>query len=292
MMSTVLTFSATLAFMLKISPSFKRFGRATVALALVASSAAVIPASSAGAWNSTDVAIGSHPVASPSLLSAFGMSLDVDASGNTVTTFQIHSPNGTEATDIEPGNGSKNLVTSQGSFDGVITKFNSSGSFDWAYHIRGTTNSSEVIPSKIRTDSQGNIYLVGIYKGSVQFGTGPYDFDSATFTLHGTLLEYASNKYDGFILKLNPSGVLQWVQRMVVDSQNAYTLYLDVFEIGADDSLYIGGTNYGAIDVNYASGTPQNEISFIANSSGTNTYIAKFSNNGNYHGRTAISHLL
>lgn len=242
-----------------------RFARPAVALTLVASSAAVIPATSAGAWNSTDIAIGSHPVAN----SGFYQTHDVDSSGNTVTVFQIHSPNGSEVTDVDPGSGTTELI-STGYFDAVITKFDSSGVLQWTYQIKGGNSTfSEVNPRAIKTDSSGNIYVIGNFENAV-------DFDGSASGTSGNLVTAPLSAQDGFLLKLGPSGTFEWVVRTFDTGAYDLDLSYNALDVDADGNVYVTGEHFAPIDLNY-NGVSRTDDLVLANGGG---FVAKFSSSG------------
>lgn len=55
----------------------------------------------------------------------------------------------------------------------------------------------------MKTDSQGNIYITGDFKGTVDFDPGP-----------NTHLLISAGIYDVFVLKLDPAGNFLWAKSM------------------------------------------------------------------------------
>ena len=206
--------------MLKMSPSFKRLGRATVALALVASSAAVIPASSAGAWSTT--------TPDQATVATFGGStgdeaygIAVDSSDNVIT---VGTFSGTA--DFDPSNGTTNLTSVGGLWDAYVTKVDSSGELVWAKSFGGSSQDTAL---SVDIDSAGNIYVTGTFANTVDF-----DPDSAS-----TFSKTAAGFLDGFILKLNSLGVFQWVRTFGASGQ--VTQVQDVAVSSTGDVFAVGG---------------------------------------------------
>ena len=108
----------------------------------------------------------------------------VDSSGNTYITGYFQST-------VDFGGGD---ITSAGAGDIFVLKLNSSGVFQWV-KTYGNTNGEQ--GEDIAVDSSGNVYITGGFRETIDFGGG--DVTSA------------GNK-NIFVLKLNTSGVFQWVK--------------------------------------------------------------------------------
>ena len=91
-----------------------------------------------------------------------------------------------------------------GGFDGLIVKYDSSGTLQWARRIGGTDGD---FVRSITSDSAGNIIVTGNYTSTT---LTIYDTDgTTTFT---TLANAGSD--DAFIVKYNSSGNPQWARRI------------------------------------------------------------------------------
>ena len=85
-------------------------------------------------------------------------------------------------------------VTSNQSFDAFLLKLNSSGAFQWVKSYGGTLGND--LGRDVAIDSSDNVYMLGAFRTTVDFGGG----------------NVASNgNADVFLVKLNSSGVFQWV---------------------------------------------------------------------------------
>ena len=116
-----------------------------------------------------------------------GLDIAIDSSDNIyVTGYFMRTVNfgGGNVTVTDPSSGGSDLF---------VLKLNSSGEFQWVYTVGGSNNDNG---KGIDVDSSGNVYISGIFKDTVNFGGGD-------ITSHGN--------FDIFVLKLNSSGVFQWV---------------------------------------------------------------------------------
>ena len=116
-----------------------------------------------------------------------GLDIAIDSSDNIyVTGYFMDTVNfgGGNVTVTDPSSGGSDLF---------VLKLNSSGEFQWVYTVGGSNNDNG---KGIDVDSSGNVYISGIFKDTVNFGGGD-------ITSHGN--------FDIFVLKLNSSGVFQWV---------------------------------------------------------------------------------
>ncbi len=115
----------------------------------------------------------------------WGWSIALDGSGNVYSTGEFACTG-----DFNPGTATYNL-TPAGNEDIYISKLDASGNFVWAQNIGG--RSAVSIGRSIALDAYGNIYITGVFAGTVDF-----DFGKSKFNLSST------NAYsDVFILKLS-----------------------------------------------------------------------------------------
>lgn len=112
-------------------------------------------------------------------------SLKTDAAGNSyvVTSFTGSATLGSS-------------LTSSGSSDVVIVKYNTSGTVQWATKAGGAGADKG---TGITVDASGNSYITGSFSGTGNFGI--------------TSLVSSGNT-DGFVAMLNPSGVFVWAQKL------------------------------------------------------------------------------
>lgn len=133
---------------------------------------------------------------------------------------------------------STSLPTAAGADDIVVFKMNSSGSVAWVRRIGGTNYDR---PYAIDSDSNGDVYVAGDFRGSVDFNPGTGIVTRNT----------GGDNTDVFVLKLNSSGLYSNVVQIGTSStgSGAYDLALD-----ASNNVYITGAFSGTIDFNPGTG--------------------------------------
>ena len=99
--------------------------------------------------------------------------------------------------DFDPGSGTANL-TSAGSSDIFIAKYDVNGNYVWAKGMGGT---GFEIGNSIGLDSVGNIYITGNFKGTA-------DFDPNL----GTANLISTTSYNIFVAKYDNSGNYLWAK--------------------------------------------------------------------------------
>jgi surface protein len=159
--------------------------------------------------------------------------LDIDASGNIYVTGFF-----TSATDFDPGVGTFNL-TPVGGTDIFIAKFNASGNFVWAKRIGGNDPQDERAEA-IDVDNAGNVYITGLFYGTVDFDPNASAFNLAS-----------AGSADAFILKLNTDGDFVWAVRA------GGTQYEQALDIAVDNAGNTFTTGYftGTADFDPGVGT-------------------------------------
>ena len=125
-----------------------------------------------------------------------------------------------------------------GSKDAFIMKLNSSGDLQWVTQLGGTTitsggdSSGDDRCESVALDNSGNIYCAGYTGGDLGVASG--------------------GNNDVFIMKLNSSGVLQWVKQLggTTTANGGDTSGYDYCKSVAVDSsgnIYCGGYTWGAL---------------------------------------------
>ncbi|MBN8582808.1 MAG: hypothetical protein J0L96_19240, partial [Anaerolineae bacterium] len=147
-----------------------------------------------------------------------GFGIITDTSGNSYVVGEFQN-----TVDFDPGAGTTNL-TSAGSTDGFITKFDSSGAFVWVKQF-GSTLADRAV--EVKLDSNNDLYITGYFRGTVDFDPGA-----------GTTNRTSNGENDIFLLKLNSSGGFVWAKSfgstqydegvdLVLDSSNNIHLLSD-----------------------------------------------------------------
>jgi len=127
--------------------------------------------------------------------------------------------------DVNPGAGVAELVPTPGFGNSFVLSLNSNGSYNWAINIGGTHYTEA---SDIGVDSDDNIYVYGIYRGTINLNT--------SYTTNGAR--------DIFVLKLNSSGI----------SVSSYTMgstlddYSTALHIDYSNNIYTTGRFQSTVD--------------------------------------------
>jgi len=119
---------------------------------------------------------------------------------------------------------------SSGQSDAYLVKYDTSGVVQWATGIQGVTSDAVMA---IATDSAGGVYVGGRYTSTAAVSLINGDGSSSGKTLPSTTS--TSSGQDGFVVKYNTSGVVQW--RFMVQGSGA-----DVVNGIATDSTGIYAT--------------------------------------------------
>lgn len=181
--------------------------------------------------------------------------ISLDPSGNLFTVGYFYG-----TIDFDPGTGTANLTANQGG-DIFIQKLDPSGDFLWAKKI-GNSNYNTSMAAK--ADDQGNIVLMGVFRGAMDLDPG-----AGTFTLTST-----SGSQDFFTAKLDPSGDLIWATQ-IGTSENAWRGYTNV---DASGNVYVSGSFAGTADFDPGPGTTL--ITSGSNGSWSDAFIQKLSPQG------------
>jgi hypothetical protein len=184
-----------------------------------------------------------------------GLSIAVDGSANVVVSGTING-----VVDFDPGAGTANRGSSGAKLT-YVARYNSSGSYLWAFTLAGAGWSS------VAVDGSNNIVVTGSFYGS-------YDFDpgSGRATLASTKVQ---NQYtnDIFVARYNSSGSYLWAFRVGgTGHEGANSVAVD-----GSGNIYLTGVFIGTVDFNPASATAN-----LTDGGGGDIFVAKYSASGAY----------
>jgi hypothetical protein len=161
-----------------------------------------------------------------------------------------------DSVDFDPGPSVKREY-SKGNSDVFILKLESSGNYIWSRSVGGMLIDEG---HSIVVDLTNNIYVVGIFKDSVDFDPGI-----------GVKNLISTGDYDGFILKLNKYGDFVWAGSIGGQS------YEDIKCIALDTAGDIYSTGYFSKKCDF---DPNNGKNFITSQDGTDVFTLKLSKCG------------
>ena len=178
-------------------------------------------------------------------------SLSIDMSGNVYSTGIF-----SDTADFDPGLAVYNLISSNNS-SAYINKLDSMGNFIWAKQIIGNSGGQS-----IKSDLNGNVYIVGFFTDTADFDTG-----SSIFNL------ISVGNDDMFILKLDSSGNFLWAKQIGGTYKNIY------YGLGIDyeNNIYTSCIFNGIIDVD-----PNVGVVNLNSNSNYDAFILKLDSNGSY----------
>lgn len=184
-----------------------------------------------------------------------GNSIVADSSGNNYFTGSFMGE-----CDFDPGAGSFNMIGENYIFN---SKLDPTGNFVWSNSAGAI---SSILPKSTTTDLSGNVYVTGIFHGTVDFDAGP-----GVKTLSTAPTDFSG---DVFIAKFNSSGSLTWVKQI----GDLYSDFSTSIIVNSSGYIYTIGGFRGKVDFNPGPGTFNLEGSLAY----PNPFIIKLSPNGNF----------
>lgn len=178
-----------------------------------------------------------------------------DAVGN---IYSISTIFGT--TDMDPSPGIYNL-TSNGSYDIVISKLNAQGDFIWAKRVGGLFNDGA---STLDIDNNGNLYIGGSFQSTVDFDPGP-GFST---------LNNVNGGIGTFLLKLDFDGNFIFAKKI---AGSEYSHSLRSLALSLSGNIYVTGTFTGTSDFDPGPGV----FNLSTSITDSDIFISKYDNNGN-----------
>jgi hypothetical protein len=183
-----------------------------------------------------------------------GKSIVVDNLGNSYTAGIFSG-----TADLDPSSNTMNF-TSEGSYDGFVSKLDVNGQLVWAFSL-GSTSADEV--NSITIDGNGDIIVAGSFQGLVDF-----DPSGNTFQVG------AVSSADVFVAKYTPNGDLIWAKQM---GGNSADIAFDV-ETDSQGNVYTTGHFYATADFD-----PDNVGTANLTSNGQmDVFVSKLDVNGDF----------
>ncbi|MCB0408607.1 MAG: SBBP repeat-containing protein [Flavobacteriales bacterium] len=184
--------------------------------------------------------------------SNFGYGVVTDPSGNVYISGQFFG-----TVDFDPS-GFTNSLTSNGSADIFVAKYDSNGNYDWAFNI-GSTGGD--FAKNMSVDQNGAIYITGNFNGMVDFNPGTGTDELTTTLMHG------------FLAKYDFDGNYEWainIGDQASSMTNAYGISNTV-----TDEIVISGSFLNSIDIDPDTGTET-----LTSNGSHDIFAAVYSNTG------------
>ncbi|MES2764993.1 MAG: T9SS type A sorting domain-containing protein [Bacteroidota bacterium] len=193
----------------------------------------------------------------------------VDKSGNVFTAGEF-----IEEVDFDPGSGEFNLSATNGNI--FFSKLDADGKFVWAKQLTIPPSDRQGVNIReIKSDENGNIYIVGTYHGTIDFDPGQGAF---------TMSAYTRSIY---ILKLTSAGEFVWAKQFDSNPPGGYAEITSV-EI-TDNFIYTSGTFNSTYDFD-----PGTDTFLLTSTPGTpslSVFISKLDIDGNFVWAKSIGNL-
>ena len=125
------------------------------------------------------------------------------------------------------------IVAEDGGFNAFVAKLGPTGDQVWAKSLGDTAAEQKALG--VTSDKDGNVYVVGYFKGSIDLGGGMVTADAG--------------KQDGFVVKYSPAGAYTWSKVWPATDISAVDVAVD-----ATGDVYVlgnfkGATNFGGKDL-------------------------------------------
>jgi hypothetical protein len=190
---------------------------------------------------------------------AAGRTITADTMGNIYVTGWFHL-----TVDFDPGNG-EDLHTAISAGDMYLSKFNSNGDFIWARTWGGFDSSCDEFVDDITCDSEGSIYLTGLFGSSIDFDPGP-----------GEDIHEPIDSLDIFLMKFAPNGDLKWARTWPGIERSGWSYPPYRIATDANDNVLATGWFRGTVDFDPS---PDTDIKTAA---GYDFFFTKFDPQGNH----------
>lgn len=188
-----------------------------------------------------------------------GRKIICDESGNIISTGSLIN----SSADFDFGPGVVNLTSGSGKANAYIVKYNTQGVLLWAKLIFSQTANNHI--RDLGIDSNNNVYLVGTFKGTIDFDPGPGVFNMTQLNLYD--LE------EIFIEKLDSNGNFVWAKQI---SDTTSVAKNPSFRVTEQGDIFITGNFYGTIDFDPNIGV------HLMSTNLDNAYLLKLNTNGEF----------
>jgi hypothetical protein len=195
-----------------------------------------------------------------------GYGIAADSQGNVYVTGSYNSTTLKVYSSLDNTTSFFDLSTA-GSSDTFIVKYNTSGTAQWARHIGGT---SADIGYEIAADSQGNVYVTGFYNSTTLKVYSSLDNTTSFFDLSN------ASSSDAFIVKYDTLGTAQWARHIGGTSGDiGYGIAAD-----SQGNVYVTGSYSSTTLKVYSSLDNTTSFFDLSNAGPPDAFIVKYDTNG------------
>lgn len=164
--------------------------------------------------------------------------------------------------DLDPGPDSMWVTSSGTNLSGYVQKFDPAGNLLKAFTLEGNFR---IVPSLIQTDDNGNVYITGTFRDTI-------DFDPSPTASH--ILVSGRNMFDSFVLKLDSDMNFVWV-RQFSPKNHGWSIYISNIEVAPSGAIYTSGPFQGTVDVD-----PDSTELLFTSLRDVDTYVLKMNPHG------------
>lgn len=137
-----------------------------------------------------------------------------------------------------------------------VLKLNSEGEFSWVRNFRTVGGQLYTLA----TDNSGNSLVAGSIHSTVDFDPGS-----------GNHILTSAGNLDGYIMKLNSVGEIEWLKQLT----GSGSVYFTAMTVDVNNNILVTGAVRDTMDFD-----PGDQLSEIVSPEVNNTFIAKYSSNG------------
>ena len=186
----------------------------------------------------------------------YGNSITTDSSGNVYITGEFWY-----TVNFGADFGATDTKISAGMADIFVIKINTNGTYAWTKNL--VSSDSYETGNSITTDSSGNVYVTGVFRGSIDFGA---DFGVSD-------VKTATGNWGAYITKINSSGTYGWTKCFSSIRVGGNSVVTD-----SSGNIYLTGSFAGTVDFGSDFG-----VSDIKTDAGIHDiFVTKIYPNGSY----------
>jgi len=184
-----------------------------------------------------------------------------DAADNIFVTGYIGmAEQGSRVVDFAPDEGNA-LLNTYGGFDAFLAKYTSTGDYLWGVVIGNTQGNTEERAWDLAVDSGGNVYVTGVFAGTVAFG-------------NAIQVVATGEGHNHFLAKYDPDGSCLWAFGVNAGITDVFSEGYETVAVDAFDTVYWAGNYRGTANFN------PNGRTELSSQGGTDIFLAQYRADG------------